>query len=71
MEGHLQRHDAAVAFAGELVGLPLEVAIQRVEEYGFMARTLAEDDVITAEMNWDRINLTRASDGSVLRASVG
>ncbi len=36
-----------------------------------MARTLAEDDVITAEMNWDRINLTRASDGSVLRAYVG
>jgi hypothetical protein len=64
-------HDEGAALAAELVGLPMQDAIQRAEAAGFQVRTLAEGDVVTLEMNWNRVNLTRAPDGSVLRASRG
>jgi hypothetical protein len=71
MDERRHSHDEAAALAAELVGLPLHDAIQRAEAAGFQVRTLAEGDVVTLEMNWNRVNLTRAPDGTVLRASRG
>jgi hypothetical protein len=71
LDGRQHRDDEAVALAAELVGRAMEDAIQRAEEKGFQVRTLAEGDVVTLEMNWNRINLTRAPDGTVLRAYRG
>jgi hypothetical protein len=63
--------DEGAALAAELVGLPLLDAIRRAEEKDFQVRRLAEGDVVTLEMNWNRVNLTPAPDGTVLRAYRG
>jgi hypothetical protein len=70
-DGYRPEHDGAAILAAELAGLPMNTAIQRVEAEGFQVRTLAEGDVVTLEMNWNRINLTPAPDGTVLQASRG
>lgn len=71
MEGRQQRDDEAAALAADLVGIPMEDAIQQAEKKGFLVRTLTEGDIVTLEMNWNRINLTHAPDGTVLRAYRG
>ena len=68
-----QRHREAATLAEQLIGLNKDDAVERAEGEGFKVRALPEsfDGVLTMEFIANRVNLTYAPDGTVIRASAG